>query len=251
MTAIGLRLEQLSDDVSWFACAAELRLHLVLVESDAREVALRLVLRGTRFHERPVPYLLFVEPFAGNGAGWTERLQALDVSYATVRDELQKRGATIAEPPAPREAHSARVAFGARLAQWTAATAPATGGAVAIIAPDQLETPERFGEELAALVTADRLSAVRWVVVLPDAGPVAPLMAQLGKATLTSDCVVPPAESAAEIERMMANASAAPPGAAPYALAGMAWPARPPPPRKIAGAPVPETKPDPKDAAPR
>src|SRR5690242_4506837 len=148
MTAIGLRLEQLSDDVSWFACAPELRLHLVLVEEDAREVALRLALKGARVHERPVPYLLFVEPFAGDGAGWSERIQALDISYATVRDELQKRGATIAEPPAPREtAHSPYVAFGARLAQWVAATSPAADGAVAILAPDQLEAPERFREE--------------------------------------------------------------------------------------------------------
>jgi len=249
MTAIGLRLEQLSDDVSWFACATELRLHLVLVEDDAREAALRLTLRGARIHERPVPYLLFVEPFAGEEAGWTERLQALEVSYTTVRDELQKRGATIAEPPATREVHSPYVSFGARLAQWVAATAPAADGAVAILAPDQLETPERFREELTALVTADRLSAVRWVVVLPDAGPAAPLMAQLGAAALTSDCVVPPAESAAEIELMMTNASAAGPGAAPHALAGMAWPAQPPPPRRIAGRPVPAPEVDPKDTA--
>jgi hypothetical protein len=66
---------------------------------------------------------------------------------------------------------------------------------------------------------------------------------------LTSDCVAPPAESAAEIERMMANASAAGPGAAPYALAGMAWPAQHPPPRKVAGATVPAPAINPEDAA--
>jgi hypothetical protein len=200
--------------------------------------------------DRPVPYLLFVEPFTGAGAGWPERVRTLDSAYGTLREELHKRGTSVDEPPAPAAAGAPHVAFGARLSQWITSTEAALSGAVAILAPNQVDAPDRFCDELAALVSASRLSAARWVVVLPAGEWLEPLVKQLGRAVLVSDCVVPPEESAVDLEKMMSNAGAAGPGAAPLARAGMAWPAQRPPARKHAGgAPVPEAQPSPEDAA--
>jgi hypothetical protein len=222
---------------------------LILVETDVHTTALRLVARGARIAGRPVPYVLLVEPFAGAGAGWTERIQTLDAAYGTLRDELHKRGTLVTAPPALAMKESPHSAFGVRLVQWTASTASALAGAVVILAPDQIDAPDRFRDELTALVNEPRLSTVRWVVVLPHGASLAPLVTRLGAAVLVSDCVVPASESAADIEKMMANAGGAGPGAPPLARAGMAWPVQPPPARTPAAARAAEVTVDPKDAA--
>jgi hypothetical protein len=249
MTAFGIRLERLAADVSWFARATELRLHVILVSPDVRPTALRLVARGARIAERPVPYLLFAQPFAQAGAGWAERIQTLDAAYGTLRAELRKRGTFVTAPPASTMTESSHGAFGARLAQWSASTASALAGAVAILAPEQIDAPARFRDELTTLVKEPRLSVVRWVVVLPPGASLEPLVTRLGAAVLVSDCVAPASEAAADIEKMMVNAGAAGAGASPLARAGMAWPSQPPPARTPAAARSAQPTVDPKDVA--
>lgn len=244
MTALAARLDQLWDDVCWFARATELRLHLVLVEGGALEPALRLVMKGSRIPERPVPYLLCTEPYTGPRVGWGERLQTLESAFGTVRDELVKRSHEIVAPPAA-QAEPSHAAFGGRLSLWMKATEQQTAGAVVILAPGGVEAPARFLDEVGALVEQPRLASARWVVVLPERGSLAPLVERLGEAALVSDCMVPEEEALADLRKMLANAEAAGPEAPALARAGMAWPKQAPPPR----VGVVQRPPDPQDKA--
>lgn len=252
MSGVEKKLGVLSDDVNWFACATELRMHVVLADEDLREPVLRIVLRGSRVTDRPTPYLTCLGPHAGPDAGWTQRVQIVDEARAKLTEELGLRGTTVRPSSLPAVAQADLGAFAVRVLELASATAPACAPPVVVLAPESVEQPERFQQELELLVSRQELAAIRWVVVLPDDTAVRRLITRLGSAAMVTDCRTTPAEALAFLKSLVANAEGAPATAAPMAVLGMAWPRVTPPRRRdLAGNPIPTYTPTPEDEARR
>ncbi len=231
MEGIHKKLERLADDVVWFASATELRAHFVYAESDLSEAVLRTILRGSRVTERPTPYLTFVDPFAGDDAGWPERIRTLEDARTALAEELGARGKTLA--PAAEASHDLG-GFAVRLLDLAVATAEGCAPPVVVLAPSHIEDPKRWAREAELLALRPELGSIRWVFVVHDDAPLATLARRLGDSTLTTDCRATPEEGLAGLASLLRNAEGASPDAPPLALLGMAWPSVLPPPRRTA-----------------
>lgn len=252
MSGVVKKLELLSDDVNWFACATEIRAHVVLADEDLREPVLRVVLRGSRVTDRPTPYLTCTEPYSGSDVGWTQRVRIVDEARAKLTEELGLRGTKVRPSSLPAVVQADLGVFAVRILELTSATAPVCASPVVVMAPEMIEQPERWMQELELLVGRSELAAIRWVVVVPDDTSVRQLLAGLGKAALVTDCRMTPAEALAFLKSLIANAEGAPATAAPLAVLGMAWPRVTPPRRRdLAGNPIPTYTPNPEDEARR
>jgi len=231
MPGLTARLEQLQDDVAWFARATELRVHVVRADPSMHEPVVRMINKGARLADHPYPYLGFYEPSSGAGGGWAERYATLEAAYAVICEALVARGKSV--PPLAAEAgDGTHASFGARLLRWIWTTAQVVLKPVVILAPDNVQEPNRWSNEVLALINEQRLREVRWVLVVPETVAVAPLTGPVGAAALVTDCLAPPGEAAADLDKMIANATAAGSGATGHARAGMAWPSVAPPPPK-------------------
>jgi hypothetical protein len=239
MTEMGIhkKLERLSDDAVWFASALELRVHFVYAESDISEAVLRTILRGSRVVDRPTPYLTFLEPFCGEGAGWPERIRTLADARASLAEELALRGTTLRQFDAG--AHDIG-GFATRLLDLAAKVASACAPPVVVLAPTTIDSPARWNQEVELLVMRAELASIRWVLVVPDENHGTGLACRLGESALTTDCRSSPEEGLAALQALLRNTEGAPADAASLAIVGMAWPRVAPPPRRTpAGVPVP------------
>ncbi|WP_394835363.1 hypothetical protein LVJ94_00365 [Pendulispora rubella] len=246
MPGIHKKLEQLADDVTWFACANELRVHVVYVETDTAEPVLRQVLRGSRISPWSSPYLTFVEPFAEDDRGWSQRCRTLDDARAAIAEELSARGRTIAAPAPANAVHVGDFAF--RLRDFAAASAQVCAPPVVVFAPPTSEATARWSGELEPLVHSPGLAAIRWVFIVDEEASVGRLVEQLGASALVSDCRADPDDTRGMLEALLANAGAAGSSAPPHALLGMAWPRAAAPPRRASsGEPLPVHSPTPED----
>lgn len=252
MSGVEKKLERLSDDVNWFACATEIRAHVVLADEDLREPVLRVVLRGSRVTDRPTPYLTCLEPYAGPDVGWTQRVRIVDEARAKLTEELELRGTKVRPSSFPVLVQADLGAFAVRVLELASTTAPACAPPVVVMAPEAIEQPERWMQELELVVGQPELAAIRWVVVVTDDTSVQRLLARLGTAALVTDCRTTPAEALAFLKSLIANAEGAPATAAPLAVLGMAWPRVTPPRRRdLAGNPIPTYTSTPEDEARR
>jgi hypothetical protein len=236
MESFARLVRDLSDTISWFVRAREIRVFHARTTADLRTTALRLIASGELHADNRSPWVVLEDPATAGDAdnGWASRLERLRALHDARRARMAEEGEALPELPERPAAGGPLAAFGAQLAQILSARASWHEGLVVVLAPTRVDRPAALLDDLRTLVQSPSLAAVRWIIVDPDPAPLAPIASRPGVGRfLLFDARVDEAEAARDLDRMLDAASMAPPDISGPARVGAAWPAGvSPPPRR-------------------
>jgi tetratricopeptide (TPR) repeat protein len=233
MESFARAIRDLTDRLSWFVRAIEVRVLHVRTSDELRATALRLVAAEELHPENRAPWVLLEDPSTSDGDGWLARLERLRTQHAHRRDRMAEEGVELPELPRRPAIAEPLAAFAAQLAQLLEAKADWHEGLVVVMAPTRVERPQAFCDALRALLDAKSLEAVRWVLVDPEPCSLEPVAAHAGEHAMRTVFLVDEAEAQRELAAMLDAAERAPADIAGPARVGAAWPPGvSPPPRR-------------------
>jgi hypothetical protein len=225
---------KLSEDLTFFVRATEVRLLNIVTSTEDREILLAqlTVAEGHAFNRSP--FFTLEDAHEVVNEGWASRAERMRVIHGERREALAGDGIQL--PPLPPLAHAdnPRVTFGRECAQIAAAheKTESLRGLVVILAPARMERPEVFEQALRELLAMPSLEPVRLIVVDLETSSVAGLAQELGEErAIETTCIVDREALREEQKRRIARAASAPIGAPLQAQIGFAAPQVVPPPR--------------------
>ncbi len=231
MQSISSALNLLHEDGSWFARAHELRLWLLRCDANTRKPALTLVPKFEFHHDNASAWPVLVDAYTRADDGWQLRANNLAADWERRREAFAAAEIVqpaLVVPPTP----AGLIALRTALAALVEILAPPLTGLVVVLAPGVVEAPDRFADELAALLGDPALVRARfvWLIDVDTPAPRALLDALGPERALVTDCLVDPAAQARDLAAMLG-------GDQPDRF-GTAYPVGVEPPARI-GAPPP------------
>ncbi len=214
-----------------FVAAPDVRLLHVRIDHDLRLASMEVVGSGEQLAENTSSFFFFESPVEREGDDWQSRIDELGEEWETLRELVTRDGGTMDAWSPPRTDGSSRVRFAAHIAHASERLRAVADGIVIVLAPVTIEDPTRWREDVAALLKDPALAKHRFVVVEPNDAPTLSFVDALGALALSVNATVSADDSARDLDAMVKNAAAAPPGASPHQLVGGAGPRVAPPPR--------------------
>ncbi len=204
MHSIARALNLLHEDGSWFARAHELRLWLLRCDANTRKPALTLVPKFEFHHDNSSAWPVLADAYTRADNSWQLRANNLAADWERRREAFREADVVqpaLVVPPAPAGLSTFRTTLAALLQTL----APPLTGLVLVLAPGVVEAPERFADDLAALLGDPALVRARWVWLIDVDTPVPQtLLDALGpECALVSDCLVDPAAQARDLAAML------------------------------------------------
>lgn len=229
MEALLQPLRHLSDALSWFVRARELRLAYVAAGPELRSAVLSIA-RLKEYHADNTSPFVELDTAFTSAEAWLEALDTLRAQHESRRARMLEQGDSLpALPERPAHAESL-AAFEAQLEQLLDARPRGTEGLVVILAPRRIDEPGAFCEQLTALVDSKSLAAVRWIVVAPS--PLSLELSSRHDCAMVIECHLDQDAVEREMDALLDAAVNASPALSGAPRAGAAWPREvTPPPR--------------------
>lgn len=226
MEAYTKALRALSDTLSWFVRARELRLLYIETTPALRSAVIQLC-RSKELHpDNPSPFVLLEDAHTREGNGWNEGVLRLRAQYAQRASAMQKIGEHLPPlPPAP-STNDGLKALALQLEQFLFARAPWHDGMVALMAPSRVELPQAYAQQLGSLLSMNELLPLRFIVIDPQPPALSGVLAHGGESVLRTSCAEDEKEARAELGAMMEAMAEAHPALSGPARIGAAWPSK-------------------------
>jgi tetratricopeptide (TPR) repeat protein len=242
MESFARAIRDLTDTLSWFVRAREVRVLHVRTRDELRATALRLIAAQELHPENRSPWVILEDPSTTDSDGWLARVERLRAQHASRRNRMAEEREHLPELPERPTAAEPLTAFGAQLAQLLDARADWHEGLVVVLAPTRVERPRAVCDALRALLDARPLGAVRWVFIDPEPAALEPVAAHVGEQAMRTVFLVDDAEAQRDLANMLDAAERAPTDISGPARIGAAWPPGvSPPPRPGWPSADPET----------
>ena len=237
---------KLSEEITYFVRATEVRLLNVVTSIEDREVVVAQLglAEGHGFNRSP--FFTLEDATTADSDGWAGRAERMRALYEERREPMMKEG--VALPALPRLSHADQsgATFGracAHVLDAVSKSAPLLQGLVVVLAPTEMAAGVAFEQVLREIIAIPSLEALRFIVLDLDTSSVSSLVQELGEERgMETTCTVDREALRQEQQRRIARAAAAPAGAPLQAQMGFAAPNVAPPPRpgKPAGTELPK-----------
>jgi tetratricopeptide (TPR) repeat protein len=233
MESFARPIRDLIDDLSWFVRARELRVFHLRTSPDLRATALRLAAAQELHAENPSPWVVLEDPFTPDSDGWLARTERLRIQHEQRRRRMAEEGQHLPDLPERPAVTDPIADFGAQLAQLLVTKADWHDGLVVVLAPTRVENARAFCEAVRALLAANGLRAVRWVLIESEAGALEPIAAYVGEQAMRVIFLVDEAEAQRNLAQLIDAAESAPADISGPARVGAAWPPGVSPPERL------------------
>src|SRR4051812_27952695 len=212
MESYAIPLRALAEQTGWFVRATEARVLHVLTTHDLREAALEVVMAQEFHADNRSPFVLLDAPHTAAAPGWAARAESLRAQHQARRTAMKTEGYALPPlPPLPKSAQEPVALFAAQVLQLALARCPPLEGLVVVVAPQQVEQPVPWSEELLHVMETASLKDVRWVVVDSDQNTLAPVLKRLGDRAQHVECRVDERAAQRELGQRIDAAAAAGP----------------------------------------
>lgn len=217
MQALHQIVERVADGVRWLTARHRSRL-LVVHTEGWRQPVLETIAVGEHEPSNTCPFAVLQTPWSGADLGFAARTDELVADYAAMREDANRTQERLPALQNRTRPVSPPGRFADMLAEIVSASSRAVPGLVVVLAPSSIDGNAPVVPAIDVLVRSDALTRVRWVLVWPDARPLAAFVRGLGSDALVVDARPNPAALARDLASALEDAASSGRGAAPAGI---------------------------------